>query len=326
MRSDYKQRGASLSFFLLLRHPMKSRYLLPVSLLLAAVSSTSFAATLSVGDQRGNARAILEAAGELNNLPYTLDWHEFANAAPLLEAMRAGSIDAGSVGDAPLTFAVAAGLDAKGILATQYAGNAIIVKKGSAITTPQQLAGKRIATVKGSSGHNLALQVLERAGVAVKQVNFVFTTPAEATLVLDQGGVDAVSTWEPYVSFATQQSGAQIIADGKDYPALNYLVASNSAIAARRSELSDFSQRLTRARAWGAQHPQEYAASIAKLLRIPQEVALQKVKREINTVVSNKAQVLAIQQNTADFYAKNGLIPKPLKAESFIDLSLSAGK
>ncbi|WP_338505579.1 NtaA/DmoA family FMN-dependent monooxygenase [Erwinia aphidicola] len=220
---------------------MKSRYLLPVSLLLAAVSSTSFAATLSVGDQRGNARAILEAAGELNNLPYTLDWHEFANAAPLLEAMRAGSIDAGSVGDAPLTFAVAAGLDAKGILATQYAGNAIIVKKGSAITTPQQLAGKRIATVKGSSGHNLALQVLERAGVAVKAVNFVFTTPAEATLVLDQGGVDAVSTWEPYVSFATQQSGAQIIADGKDYPALNYLVASNSAIAARRSELSDLS-------------------------------------------------------------------------------------
>lgn len=303
-----------------------TRYLFPLTLLLAAVSAPGFATTLSVGDQRGNARAILEAAGELNNLPYTLDWHEFANAAPLLEAMRAGSIDAGSVGDAPLTFAVAAGLDAKGILATQYAGNAIIVKKGSAIHTPQQLVGKRIATVKGSSGHNLALQVLERAGVPVSSVNFVFTTPAEATLVLDQGCVDAVSTWEPYVSFATEQSGAQIVADGKDYAALNYLVAGNKAIAEKRSELADFSQRLTRARAWGQQHPEEYAESISKLLRIPQDVALLKVKREINTVVTDTQRVLAVQQNTADFYVKNGLIPKPLKAVSFIDLTVSQGK
>ncbi|WP_433977393.1 hypothetical protein [Erwinia sp. E_sp_B01_9] len=51
-----------------------------------------------------------------------------------------------------------------------------------------------------------------------------------------------------------------------------------------------------------------------------------KVKREINTVDSNSQEVLAIQQNTADFYVKNGLIPKPLKAASFIDLSLSQGK
>ena len=295
--------------------------------LLSLLSFSVFAAnTLSVGDQRGNARAILQAAGELNNLPYTLDWHEFANAAPLLEAMRAGSIDAGSVGDAPLTFAVAAGLDAKGILATKYAGNAIIVKKGSPIHSVRDLAGKRIATVKGSSGHNLALQALLRASVAVDKVNFVFTTPAEATLVLDQGGVDAVSTWEPYVSFATHQSGAEIIADGKDYPALNYLIASNQAIAAKSAELRDFSQRLTRARAWGEQHPQAYATMIGKLLRIPQEVALSKVQREVNTVVSNQQQVLAVQQNTADLYVKNGLIPQPLRATTFIDLGLAQEK
>lgn len=306
---------------------MKTHRLTLIALITLAFAAPALAAsTLSVGDQRGNARAILEAAGELNNLPYRLEWHEFANAAPLLEAMRAGSIDAGSVGDAPLTFAVAAGLDAKGILATQYAGNAIIVKKGSPIHSVKDLVGKRVATVKGSSGHNLALQALAKAGVDPKSVNFVFTTPAEATLVLDQGGVDAVSTWEPYVSFATHQSGAQIIADGKDYPALNYLIASNTAIAAKRAELADFTQRLTRARTWGEQHPQAYAASISKLLRIPQDVALSKVEREVNTVDSNQQQVLAVQQNTADFYVKNGLIPKPLTAASFIDLSLSQGK
>lgn len=298
-----------------------------VSLLLIAFAAPVWSTTtLSVGDQRGNARAILEAAGELKNTPYRVEWHEFANAAPLLEAMRAGSIDAGSVGDAPLTFAVAAGLDATAILATRYAGNAILVKKGSPVHSVKDLQGKRIATVKGSSGHNLALQALQKAGVDPKTVNFVFTTPAEATLVLDQGGVDAVATWEPYVSFATHQSGAEIITDGKAYPALSYLVASNSAIASKKTELADFSQRLTRARAWGTQHPAEYARVISKLLRIPQDVALAKVNREGNTVDSDSAEVLAVQQNTADFYLRNGLIPKPLKTASFIDLSLSQGK
>ncbi|MFU9138240.1 aliphatic sulfonate ABC transporter substrate-binding protein [Erwinia tasmaniensis] len=298
-----------------------------LGLITALLSTSTLAAgTLAVGDQRGNARAILEAAGELKHTPYILEWHEFANAAPLLEAMRAGSIDAGSVGDAPLTFAVAAGLDAKGILATRYAGNALIVKKGSAIHRVEELRGKRIATVKGSSGHNLALQALKRAGVDPASVSFVFTTPAEATLVLDQGGVDAVSTWEPYVSFATSQSGAQIIADGRDYPAINYLIASNSAIVSKRAELVDFSQRLTRARAWGEQHPEAYAASISKLLRIPQAVALLKVKREVNSIDDNSPEVLKVQQNTADLYVKNGLIPKPLSAAAFVDLSLSQRK
>lgn len=297
------------------------------ALLAALFSSSALAAdTLSVGDQRGNAKAILEAAGELDRLPYRLEWHEFANAAPLLEAMRGGSIDAGSVGDAPLTFAVAAGLEAKAILATKYAGNAIIVKKGSAIHSVRELAGKRLATVKGSSGHNLALQALAKAGVAADKVNFVFTTPAEATLVLDQGGVDAVASWEPYVSFATHQSGARIIADGKDYPALNYLIASNSAIKDKSSELRDFSQRVSRARAWGIQHPQAYAAVISKILRIPPEVALAKVQREVNTVVDDQRQVLAVQQGTADLYVKTGLIPQPLKADAFIDLRLSQEK
>ncbi len=306
---------------------MNMRSVKPLAFLAAIFCMPLMAAnSLSVGDQRGNARAILEAAGELNHTPYVLEWHEFANAAPLLEAMRSGAIDAGAVGDAPLTFAVAAGLDAKGILATRYAGNALIVKQGSPINAVKDLVGKRIATVKGSSGHNLALQALQKAGIDPTQVNFVFTTPAEATLVLDQGGVDAVSTWEPYVSFATYQSGARILVDGKDYPALSYLVASNHAIVSKSAELADFTRRLSRARAWGQQHPQAYAASISALLRIPQEVALLKVKREVNTVDSDQQEVLAVQQKTADLYVKNGLIPKPLTAASFIDLHFSQGK
>ena len=119
----------------------------------------------------------------------------------LLESLSSGHLDAGLVGDAPLTFAAAAGVGAKAIFASQYNGNAIIVAPPSGIHSVQELKGKKIATVKGASGHAFALQSLFHAGISANQVTFIFTTPAEATLLLNNGSADAVSTWEPFVSF-----------------------------------------------------------------------------------------------------------------------------
>ena len=42
----------------------------------------------------------MEAAGVLKDVPYKVDWKEFAAAAPLLEALNAGAIGTGTVGDA----------------------------------------------------------------------------------------------------------------------------------------------------------------------------------------------------------------------------------
>ncbi len=69
---------------------------------------------MRVGDQKGNAQAVMEAAGVLKDAPYKIEWKEFPAAAPLLEALGAGAIDAGLVGDAPFTFAAAADIPVKG--------------------------------------------------------------------------------------------------------------------------------------------------------------------------------------------------------------------
>ncbi|WP_202883349.1 ABC transporter substrate-binding protein [Pseudomonas taiwanensis] len=219
-----------------------------IASLMAALSAH---ADLSIGDQRGNARAVMEAAGVLQGMPYTIDWHEFPNAAPVLEALNSNHLDAGMIGDASLTFAAAAGVRAKAIFASNYYGNAVITAQTSGISSAQGLRGKRIGTVKGSTGHALALAALQGAGLTAQDVTFVFTTPAEATLALSNGAVDAVASWEPYVSFATQQSQARILVDGKSFPALNYLAATPEALTNKREELRDFTQRLSQARQWG---------------------------------------------------------------------------
>ena len=52
-----------------------------------------------------------------DDVPYKIDWKEFPAAAPLLEALSAGAIEDGLVGDAPFTFAAAAKVPVKAIAA-----------------------------------------------------------------------------------------------------------------------------------------------------------------------------------------------------------------
>src|SRR5450830_1435894 len=266
--------------------------------------------TLRVGDQRGNARAALEASGELQQVPYKIVWSEFPNAAPLLEALRADAIDAGSVGDAPLTFAVAAGgLEAKAIFATSYEGNAIIVTQASPYKSIEDLKGKRIAVVKGSSGHNLLLQVLSKAGLAADAVQLAYLAPSEFTLALTQGSVDAAVTWEPYVSFAILKSGARI------------LVASNHALADKdkAAALKDFVARNARARVWAQKNTEPYSKTIAKLVGIPEDVALSKQRREGHAPLAIDDSIVRLQQNTIDLYVDAKLIPRRLDAKDLLD-------
>lgn len=300
---------------------MKHKILFGFALSLGLVSAVR--ADLTVGDQRGNARAVMEAAGVLDGASYKIDWREFPNAAPVLEALNSNHLDAGLLGDAPLTFAAAAGVKAKAIFASRYLGNALIVGKDSVISSTSGLKGKKIGTVKGSSGHALALSALKQSGLTEGDVTFIFTTPAEATLALSSGAVDAVASWEPYISFAVEQSQARIVADGKDFPSLNYLVATDQAIKDKHGELQDFTQRLAKARQWGVEHPQPYAEVIAKLLRIPETVALAKVRRESNGPVTDFAAIRTQQQATIDLYAQTGLIKKSFAADDLLDASFA---
>src|SRR4030088_132043 len=113
--------------------------------LLSAIASACAQTSLRVGDQKGNSQAVMEAAGVLKDVPYKIEWKEFPAAAPLLEALGAGAIDTGLVGDAPFTFAAAANVPVKAIAAIRQSqeGLAILVPKESPIRNFDELKGKK---------------------------------------------------------------------------------------------------------------------------------------------------------------------------------------
>ena len=57
--------------------------------------------------------------------------------------------------------------------------------------------GKKIATGRGSIGHQLILAALESKGWSAGDVQIVFLAPSDAKVAYTQGSVDAWSTWEP---------------------------------------------------------------------------------------------------------------------------------
>ena len=103
-------------------------------------------------------------------------------AAPLLEALSAGAIETGLVGDAPFTFAAAANVPVKAIAAIRQSrdGLAVLVPSKSRIQSFEDLKGKKIATGRGSIGHQLILAALESRGWSPSDVQIVFLAPSDA--------------------------------------------------------------------------------------------------------------------------------------------------
>ncbi|MCC8940705.1 ABC transporter substrate-binding protein [Bradyrhizobium sp. Arg68] len=285
------------------------------------------AQTLRVGDQKGNSQAVMEAAGVLKDVPYKIEWKEFAAAAPLLEALGAGAIDTGLVGDAPFTFAAAAKIPVKAIAAVRQsrAGLAVLVPEHSAIKSFDDLRGKKIATGRGSIGHQLILAALEARGWQASDVQIVFLAPSDAKVAYTQGSVDAWSTWEPYVSQEEVlfKSRLVITADGLT-PGLGFQVATPNAIQDKRAQLEDFVRRLAAARAWSQGNVESYAATWGKLMNIPPAVPLNWLTRAKIRIAPIDDGVVADEQKTIDLYDRWGLIRQKVNAADIVDRSFGA--
>jgi sulfonate transport system substrate-binding protein len=303
------------------------RLALAAGLMLGSAVLASAQTTLRVGDQKGNSQAVMEAAGVLKDVPYKIEWKEFPAAAPLLEALGAGAIETGLVGDAPFTFAAAANVPVKAIAAVRQSrdGLAVLVPEQSPIKSFGDLRGKKIATGRGSIGHQLILAALEARGWKPDDVQIAFLAPSDAKIAYTQGAVDAWSTWEPYVSQEEVLFKSRRVITGEGItPGLGFQVATPTAIRDKRPELEDFVRRLTAARAWSAGNVSSYGETWGKLMNIPTSVPLNWLTRAKIRITPIDDDVVADEQKTIDLYFRSGLIKQNLNAADIVDRSFSA--
>ncbi|WP_030168801.1 ABC transporter substrate-binding protein [Spirillospora albida] len=281
--------------------------------------------TLKIGDQKGaSIQTLLKAAGELDGTEYELEWAQFTSGPPILEAINAGAVDFGSVGNTPPVFAAAARSDIAIVGGTAVAldGQAILVPKDSAIRSPAELKGKKVAVAKGSSAHAQLLGVLKKEGLRFSDVQAQYLQPADALAALSSGRVDAWAAWEPYTAQAEQQVGARILVDGDGVTnGYGFQVTSRKTLrnAAKTAALKDFLARYQRAVLWTNTHQAEWARIWGQAIGLPEPVARKAVERRLAKIVPLDATVIASEQELADSFTDAGLLPGKVKFADYFD-------
>ena len=298
-----------------------------LGLLFAAILATGLAPSsyaqaskeVRIGYQKYGTLTLLKGRGTLETRlaqkGITVKWTEFPAGPVLLEGLNVGSIDFGTVGEAPPIFAQAAGAN------LVYIGNeppspeseAIILPKGSTIRSVADLKGKKIALNKGSNVHYLLVKALEKAGVDYKDVQTIFLPPADARASFERGAVDAWVIWDPFLAAADKQLGARVLADGKGLVSNHqFYLASRTYAQANSDTLRTVLEEVAKVDDWGRKNTAEVVAILAKQTSLEPAVVGLAANRYSYGVKPVSAEVINEQQKIADVFSRLKLIPKTI--------------
>jgi len=271
--------------------------------------------TLKIGGQTDGLQSLLVASGVLSGKAYSIKWSTFSSGPPILEALQAGKIDAGGVGNTPPLFAAATKANFRIVAAIPQRnanGDSLLVPKSSSISSVAQLKGKSIAYTRGSSGHGFLVQALKKAGLKPSDVSLKDLTPADSLAAFTSGKVDAWATWEPFITIA---SGAgKVIANGKQFAAsgLSFVTATTSALGnvKKRTAIRDYLVRLRRALKWGASHQDAWAKAFNQESGLPVDIAKKAIGKTLVDLKPATGSIVAQEQKLADALAGAGALKK----------------
>lgn len=271
--------------------------------------------TLVVGDQKGGSEALLQAAGGLDDVPYTIEWKPFTSGPPMLDAINGGSVDVGSVGNTPPLFAIDQSKKIKVVSSYDQggSGDAIVLPTGSTITDVAGLKGKKVAVAKGSSANYNLLAQLADVGLTFADIEPVYLQPTEALAAFKGGSVDAWAIWDPFTAQAELDAGGTVLSDGEGLVnGLGFEVAGDDALAdtATRAAIEDYLARLASARVWAKDNKAAWSKVWSAETGLSQAVTDRSTERRGYQPIAIDAEVIAGEQTMWDAFTEQGQITR----------------
>ena len=194
------------------------------------------------------------------------------NPATIAGQITSGQLDIGFATTTFLATAVAQGAPLRaiaavdGLIDTEKPASAIVVGEDSGITSPKDLAGKKVGVVAlGSELHLLSLVVVDEDGGDSSTVQPVQLPFPQMQQALESGNVDAIVTTEPFLT-ATLDTGAKAI----NYPEIEVFpkgsvtawISSESFINSNPEAVAAFSRAMEKTLAYSQDHKDEVLALI----------------------------------------------------------------
>lgn len=295
----------------------------------SAADGGSSRVTLTLGDQAGSLRTLVNASGALKDAPYTVKWAEFEGAAPLFQAVRAGAADTSYSADLPALQALSGGVPIKAVAALRNDGRGvgIVVGEDSPVKKVSDLKGRKVvvSSARGSIAEYLLANALKEAGLSYSDVDVQYLLPTDAQAGFAAGKLDVWATFGVYQVVALQQGG-RLLVDGAGGRVSGYgLIGATDRTLKdeRKSEaLSDALGRVGEALEWGRTHPEEYAEAIRKENGASPGIADTLARRSYGELLPVTPEVTATVQKVADTMNGIGVLDPNVDVAASVDTSL----
>ena len=148
--------------------------------------------------------------------------------------------------------------------------NKIIVREDRGINNLVDLKGKKVGSVKGTTGHYFLGKFLNAYNLKISDVEFVNIKATDFTKSLVDGQVDALSAWEPYIEDTKKVMGEDV----RVFPSKNFLnenfyfISRKDFIKNNPDTLIKFLKAVERGNQFIKEHPLESIDIVSKRLDI----------------------------------------------------------
>jgi sulfonate transport system substrate-binding protein len=272
---------------------------------------------LRIGYQRFGGLSLAKARG----IAPDAEWSLFESGPALTEAIKAGAVDIGQVGEAPPVFAAAA-KTAFSIIGTSEpvpAGEAVLVKESKGFRSFADLKGRTIALNKGSNVNWLLVKLLEKHRLTLDDVTVTYLKPAEGRPAFDNDQVDAWIIWDPYFALA-ERPGVKVLADATGLAGnREYLLATPQALTGKQEQIRTFLTTYRATTDWGMANPAERTAILAPELKLDEKTTARALRRSAKPLAAVTPAIGDELQAIADGFITLRLIPGPVDMRSRID-------
>jgi len=249
-----------------------------------------------------------------------VSWLDFPSGPPMLEAMNAGSIDFGQVGDTPPIFAQAAGARIVYVAGQPITnGQGILVKPDSAIRTLADLKGKRVGFTKGSSAHNVVVMALEKAGLQYSDITPIYLSPPDGAAAFARDAIDAWAVWDPFFAIGELRGGGRVLVNANELGKTNSFYIANRDFAAQSPQLvSRTIDVLAKTADWAEAHRDQVGQVLAEITGVDLTIQTFAAQRSSFAIGKLTDDIVTTQQAVADRFFRLGLIPRHIAVREAI--------
>jgi aliphatic sulfonates family ABC transporter substrate-binding protein len=282
-------------------------------------------ARLRIGYQSFGVLSLLKATGALEEAlgarGVDVEWTDHATGMQVIDAIAAGALDVGVVGEAAPVFAQASRAPVVYLAAEPPApeGEAIVVLESSQIRSLSDLRGRSLAVSRGANVVYFVARALEETGLAWGDITVRPLSPTDARAAFVRGEVDAWAIWNPILAALEHSMPLRVLRDARGLASNRAFYVGRQAFADAQPEIVEvFIGQVGAVGRWANDSREVAARLLAPQVGFPQpaiEAALARTPFDARPL--DEEAILA-QQRIADTFHKLQLIGRAVRVKEAV--------